>query len=113
MYEAEDKHPGPNDANHGPSHDRHGPPRHLNRGGIKKEKGEDHSKEVTEAAKRWMNHGFWVCKLQPDNQEGKVGINAVSKAKPTLTQSKERQHALDSLRDNELRGRNKMNNFTG
>lgn len=52
MYEAEDKHPGPTDDNHGPSRDRHGPPRHLNRSGVKKEKGEDHSKEVTEAANR-------------------------------------------------------------
>lgn len=60
-----------------------------------------------------MNKSWILGKLPPDNQEGKVGINAVSKAKPTLTQSKERQHALDRFRDNELRGKNKMNNFTG
>lgn len=77
---------------------------------VKSEKSGEHSKEVTEAADRGINRGFWGCKLQPDNQERKVHINAVSKAKPTLTKCKERQHALDSLRHNELRGRNKMNN---
>lgn len=93
---------------------RQGPPRHLNRGGVKKEKSEEHNKEETEAANRWINHGFWERKLQPENQDGKVRTNAVSKAKPTQTKPKERQHALNSLRDNELRGRNKMNNnFTG
>ena len=50
MYEAEDKHPGPTGGSHGPSHDSHGPPSHLNRDGVKKEEGEYHSKEATEAA---------------------------------------------------------------
>lgn len=45
MYEAEDKHPGPTSGSHGP-------PRHLNRDGVKKEEGEYHSKEATEAADR-------------------------------------------------------------
>lgn len=41
MCEAEDKHPGP-------SHD--SPPRHLNRGGGKKEKVEDQGNEANESA---------------------------------------------------------------
>lgn len=97
MYEAEDKHPGHTGGNCGLSCDSHCPPRHVNRGGIKKEKAEDHSK-VIEFADREINHGFWVCELQPDNQEGKVHIKAVSKAKPTLTKSREQRHALHSLR---------------
>ena len=80
MCEAEDKHPGPTGDSHGKAHTDI-----WTEAVSKKEKGEDDSKEATEAADRWINHGFWGCKLRPDNEEGKVCTNAVSKAKPTLT----------------------------